>query len=396
MIPRRAVHTTPGELRRLVRACREDRAGDEQVVTAWENTCAALAGVSHAAAVNSGRRGMTLILQHLKVGPGDEVIVPAYTLKDLLGLIEGLGARPVPADIDPETLNVTAESIRARIGPRTRAILVLHAFGCPCDIEPITALAARGGLPVVEDCAHSLGATVNGRATGSFGYAGFFSLETTKPVNTFGGGMVVSEDAALVESIRTATASDPHDAAAVLKKVKATRTERLLFRTGLAFPFLHLLACPLCSRFANRMYRRMQHAPPPVRYLPLQAELGEAKAATLAERIASRQQKARLYRELLTPEIRVQRVPEGCRSTWYFFVAVLPSAAAPARRKLLWRGIDAGVGDEIADNCAAVLGYDDCPNADSVCPRAIALPMYEDLSDEAIRKVARVLNKAIS
>lgn len=396
MIPRRRAHTTRSELRGVARACHEEGPHDEGVIGEWEGVCAAAVGVGHAAAVSSGRRGMTLILKHLGITAGHEVIVPAYTLKDLLGLIEGLGARPVPADIDPETLNVTTASVERRITDRTKAVLVLHAFGCPCEVESIVAMAESRGVPVVEDCAHSLGATVGGRATGSFGAAGFFSLETTKPVNTFGGGMVVSRDAALIDSIRAAAAGDRRDCGAVLKKVKATGTERMLFRTGLCFPMLYMLACPWCRKFANRMYRRMQHAPPPVRYLPIQARLGRDKLATLDERIAARQARADLYRSLLAPEIRIQRVPDRCRSTWYFLVAVLPGPAAPVRRKLLWRGIDAGIEDEIADNCAALLGDEDCPNVEDVFPRAIALPMYEDLPEDSIRKIARILNKVIS
>ena len=337
---------------------------------------------------------MTLIFKHLGIGPDAEVIFPAYTLKDLLGLIESLGACPVPADIDPETLNVTPETIERRITPHTRAILVLHAFGSPCPVEDIVRMADRHNLPVIEDCAHSLGATIHGKATGSFGKAAFFSLETSKPVNTFGGGMVVSPDAALIESIRAATADDPVDATPVRSKAKAVRMERILFSTGLCFPFLYLLACPRLKGLAERMYRSMQHAPPDVQYLPIQAELGLDKLATLDERIETRRRHAEMYRSLLAPDIRTQHVPEGCTSTGYLYVAVLPRPAAPIRKKLLWHGIDAVVEDEITDNCAAVLADDACPVTQEIYPRAIALPMYEGLSEQAIRKVARLVNRA--
>ena len=95
------------------------------------------------------------------------------------------------------------------------------------------------------------------------------------------------------------------------------------------------------------------------------------------------------------PEIRVQHVPEGRESTWYFFVVMLPCEADPVRRRLLLRGIDAGIREEIADNCASMLGYHDCPHVDYVSSHAMALPMYDGISDKAIRKIAQRLNKLL-
>ncbi len=384
----------PGEPAEVLNRCRNPRPQDADVIARWEKAVADHVGVPHAAGVNSGRRGMTLILEHLGVGSGDEVIVPAYTLKDLIGLIEGLGAKAVPADIEAETLNLSPEACARRITPQTKAILALHAFGSPCRIDEIVSLADGHGIPVIEDCAHSLGATFKGEQTGSFGRAAFFSFETTKPVNTFGGGMVVSRDAGLIERIHASTADDPVDSSPIEGKVRATKTENLLFATGLGFPFLYLLASPSFKALAGRLYRRFQHAPPAsIAYTSLQAEIGLKKLATLPGRIAERKDNAALLRTLLSPEIRTQRVAADCESTWYFFVALLPCGAGRVRKRLLMRGIDAGIADEIADDCAALLRYEDCPVVADVTDRAIALPMYDGISETAIRKVARVVNK---
>jgi len=397
MIPRRKAHTCPGEFAEIARLCRSVDTYDETVVAEWERAMAAYVGVAHGASVNSGRRGMTLILEHLGVGVDDEVIVPAYTLKDLIPLIQELGAHVVPADIDPETLTISPDTIRARLSRRTKAILALHAFGAPCAIEEIVALGNCSGVPVVEDCAHSLGATVRGRQTGSFGRAGFFSFETTKPINTFGGGMVVSDDTSLIEHIRKVTRSDAPDRQLLRKKVRATRLERGMFATGMAFPFLCFLATPGFKQTIARIYRRVQHAPPNhVRYSPIQARLGLSKLATLDRRIESRRRKAELLRGLLRPEVRPQRLLDGSASSWYFLVVVLPGTAAAVRNRLLARGIDAGIEDEIADNCAALLGFRDCPNTERIYRRAIALPLYEDLPEEKVRRVAKTLNGLIS
>lgn len=396
MIPRRKAHTFPGETEEIGRRCRQGITQDPSLLARWERAVADFVGVPHAAVVNSGRRGMTLIFRHLGVGPGDEVIVPAYTLKDLIPLIQSLGAKIIPADIDRETLNISPKAVSERITAKTKAVLALHAFGSPCDIEAIVTLAERHGLPVIEDCAHSLGASVGGRQTGSFGRAGFFSFETTKPVNTFGGGMVVSSDVTLTESVHASTQNDVFDVTPLQAKVGATKTEDFLFRTGLGFPMLYLLASPMWKGVTARLYRRFQHAPPSnIQYTPIQAEIGLKKLASLPERIGQRKRSAELLRSLLSPEIRTQRIRDGCESTWYFVVVVLPCAALRVRKRMLVRGIDAGIEDEIADNCAALLGYKDCPVIDEVYGRAMVLPLYEGITEEAIRKIARALNESI-
>ena len=397
MIPRRQVHTDSQELAGMRSRIRSAQAGDEAALTRWELAIADHVGVPWSALVSSGRRGMMLVLDHLGVGPGDEVVIPAYTLKDLVFLIRDTGARPIPADIDPTTLNLDPQAVESRITDRTKAILALHAFGAPCAIEAIASLGKARGVPVIEDCAHSLGATMGGKQVGSFGHAAFFSFETTKPVNTFGGGAVVSHDRTLIERIRSETAGDRVEPRPVLGKMGAVTTEQRLFATGLAYPMLQLLASPLFSRLMTLVYRRFQHAPPrDIRYLPAQAELGLRKLASLEERIRVRKEKAALLGSLLSPRISVQRIEEGSASTWYFFVAILPCEAAPVRRRLLMHGVDAGVEGEIMDDCAALLNDGDCPHTNSIYPRAIALPLYEGLSEPSVRKIARVLNRIVS
>ena len=397
MIPRRRAHVYPGEFADIARWSRSEAAGDGTVVHEWERAVAEYVGMPEAVAVSSGRRGMTLILERLGIHSGDEVVVPAYTLKDLIPLIQGFGAKAVPADIDPETFNMTPATIERRLTERTKAILCLHVFGVPCEIESILALAARHGVPVIEDCAHALGASVGDRRVGSFGHAAFFSLEPTKPVNTFGGGVVVSRDAGLIDHVRAKTANDTFDLKPLRMKVRATRIERFLLSTGLGFPLLYLLASPRWKDRIGRFYRSAQPVPAGnLQYAPVQARLGLAELPGLQERMALRKERAALLRSLLRPEVRTQRVESGCQSAWYFFVAVLPGLAGPVRQRLLLHGIDAAVEDEVADNCAALLGYDDCPAVNEIFPRAIALPMYDGISESAIRRVARALNAALA
>ena len=145
----------------------------------------------------------------------------------------------------------------------------------------------------------------------------------------------------------------------------------------------------------NRLYRSAQHAfPGSVRYSPVQARLGLKKIQGLPDRIRERHQRALQLQSLLGPDIRVQRLEEGATSTWYFLVAVLPVAAGPVRKRLLMRGIDAGVEAEIADNCAQLLGWTDCPGVDEVFHNAIALPIFDGITKRQVARIAHTLNKA--
>lgn len=397
LLPRRNPHVMPGEWEQVAAWARDAQAQDLGLIAAWEEAVAAMTGMPHAAAVSSGRTGMALILRHLGVAEGDEVVVPAYTLKDLLPLIQGFGATVIPADIDPDTLNVTAESVAARLTPRTRAVIVLHAFGAPAPMPEILAVTDAARVPVIEDGAHALGASLGGRAAGSFGYAAFFSFETTKPVNTYGGGMVVSRDAALIDMIHEQEAAKPFGLDTVMHRIQATQQEARLMQTGLAFPLLLLLSRRTTQPMMSAVYRHMQHLPPSsVRYSPVQARLGLEKLKGLPDRIRHRRELAQFYAAHLPEGCHVQRLLDGAASTWYFCVALLPRDAWDIRARLLLRGVDAGVRDEVSDNCAALLGYDDCPNMADAFKRTLALPIFDSCAEAQARRVVDVLARLMA
>lgn len=392
LIPRRFPHVLPEEQALL--------AAPEQVpaehVTRLEAAIAKLTGSNAAVCLNSGRQGMLLILRHLGVGAGDEVIIPAFTLGALVPLVESLGAKPVPADIDAETLNVTAATVAGRINEKTRAVIVLHAFGAPAPVDEILVHTRARGIPIVEDCAHSLGATLKERQTGTFGEAGFYSFEITKPVNTYGGGMVVSDDIDLVDSIRQEIAPLKPDYASLAGKVKAAQLERFLMRSNLGWPILYALAHPWTRQPLSALYRSRQSVPSSAAaYTPAQARLGLKKLESLESRIAWRTRLAGLYRALLAPEIRLQRVGGGCTSTWYFLVATLPVPAEPVRLALLGRGIDSAIGEEVADDISGPLGYTDCPVATHVQSHAIALPLFDSMPEASVRRVCAAVNAVV-
>jgi dTDP-4-amino-4,6-dideoxygalactose transaminase len=161
----------------------------------FEREFAHSVGASHALCVANGTAALELALFALGIGPGDEVITPARTFFASASCIVMRGARPVCADVDPESQNVTAQTIQRVITPRTRAMIVVHLAGWPCEMDAILALAKERDLRVIEDCAQAQGATYKGRPVGSMGDAAAFSFCQDKIMTTGGeGGMLVTND----------------------------------------------------------------------------------------------------------------------------------------------------------------------------------------------------------
>lgn len=166
----------------------------------FENEFAAWAGTEHAVALANGTVALDLALQALGVGPGDEVIVTPRTFLASVSSIVNAGAVPVFAEVDRDSQNITAETIRTVLTPRTRAVICVHLAGWPCDMDPIMVLAAEHDLNVVEDCAQAHGAHYKGRPVGSIGHVGAWSFCQDKIMTTGGeGGMVTTNDRALWE-----------------------------------------------------------------------------------------------------------------------------------------------------------------------------------------------------
>ena len=172
-------------------------------VEAFEREIGAWIGVSHAIGVSNGSDALLLALQAVGVGPGDEVICPTYTFFATAGAVARLGGVPVFVDSAECCYNLRADQVVAKIGPKTKAIIVVHLFGQCADMDPISAAAKKLGIPVIEDAAQALGAKDKGRQAGTMGTLGTFSFFPTKNLGALGeGGLVTTSDAALAEKIR--------------------------------------------------------------------------------------------------------------------------------------------------------------------------------------------------
>ena len=263
---------------------------------AFEQEFAAAVGTQHAIAVANGTLALELALHALGIGPGDEVIVPCRTFVATGGAVALRGAAAVFADVDPVSQNITAETIKAVLTPRTRAVIVVHLAGWPCDMDPIMALAARHGLKVIEDCAQAHGATYQGRAIGSLGDMAAFSFCQDKIITTAGeGGMVTTNDSRLWE---IAWSYKDHGKSwdAVYHRQHAT-----------AFRWLH--------ESIGTNWRLTE----------LQSAIGRVALQRLPAWVAARRRNADLLHAMLAqqPALRTDLPPDGFGHSYYKFYAFL-------------------------------------------------------------------------
>jgi len=396
IIPRRKSHFIKGEFLLFLKSLFDKSSFPSENISEFEDKFASFIKVECAVAVSSGRKGMELILRALNLQPEDEVIIPAYTLGSLVDIIKSLGLVPVPADIDIKTFNMDPASVNKRISGKTRAILATHLFGTPCKIDEIIDIAKDKSIYVIEDCAHSAGSKFKNKYTGAFGDISFFSFEVIKPLNTYGGGMVVTNNKKLAEEVRRLSCQSNTEATVCFKKIYTAFFESYFLSTFLSFPFLYLLSSRKFNKVIYKIYRRMQNTSKARKpFTGFQAYLGLCKLATLEQRIRKRQELANHFKSLLSADIAPQGIEFDSTPNYYFFVARLPSNTDLVRRKLLKQGIDAGIGSEIADDCGAALNHQDCPKARQVFMQTIQLPLYEGLSIDDIEYLSNKLKSVL-
>ena len=195
----------------------------------FEKEFAAFIGVHSAAAVSSGTSALHLSLLALDIHAGDEVIIPSFVCSALFHAVRHVGAEPILADIDDRHFNISVESITKRVTSKTKALIIPHLFGQSADLDELTAL----GVPIVEDCAQSLGSCYHGKMTGTFGILSVFSFYATKLIACGEGGMVASDDVILINRIKSMRDYDEKDVDQLRYNFKMTDMQAALGRNQL-------------------------------------------------------------------------------------------------------------------------------------------------------------------
>jgi dTDP-4-amino-4,6-dideoxygalactose transaminase len=323
--------------------------GDE--VTAFEREFAAYCGTREAIAVNSGTSALHLALLAAGVGPGDEVITVPFTFVATAAAILYAGARPVFVDIDDRTYTMAPDQIARAITPRTKAIMPVHLYGHPADMDPILDVAQRHGLTVIEDAAQAHGADYHGRRCGSMGAIAGFSFYPGKNLGAYGeGGAAVTNDPALAKKMR------------------------LLRSWGEERRYEHTL-----QGFNYRMDG-------------IQGAILRVKLKYLEQWTEARRARAADYRTALGDTVVTPREMPGCRHVYHVYAVRVANRDA-VRAHLQAADIQSGVHYPIPIHMQpayASLGYaaGDFPVSERAANEVLSLPIYPELTSQQVDTVA--------
>jgi dTDP-4-amino-4,6-dideoxygalactose transaminase len=327
-------------------------------VTEFEREFADYCGTSHCIALNSGTSALHLALLAAGIGPDDEVITVPFTFVASVAAIGYSGARPVLVDIDPQSFTMDVSAIEAAITPRTKAILVVHLYGQPADMDPIMDIARRHGLVVIEDAAQAHGAKYKGRLVGSIGDMACFSFYPGKNLGAYGEGGAV-------------TTGNPEYA----------RSIRMLRDWGQDAKYHHVL-----RGFNYRMEA-------------FQGAILRVKLRHLERWTEARRALAGKYNELLG-DSGVERPKEMSWARHVYHVYTLRSQDRESLRAALQEdGIQTGVHYPVPVHLQpayADLGYGRgaFPQAEAAANQVLSIPLYPELSHRAVAEVAAAVNKA--
>lgn len=315
-------------------------------VAEFERALAELTGQDHGVAVNSGTAALFLALKGMGIGAGDEVIFPSYVCTALWHAVSQSGAAPIPVDIDPETYHPTLGAVTRAITRKTKAVIVPHLFGLPADLSALE----KSGVPIIEDCAQTLGAMVRGRPVGSIGDLTVCSFYATKLITTGEGGMVLGRSAPRMAHVRALRQYDGADALEPMFNYKLT---------------------------------------------DMQAALGLCQVKALPEFIKRRQSIAARY----TTVLRGLKAdpPAGIPQhdhVFYRYVVRLPQSVEPAIAAFAKLGVLCK--RPVFRPIHKYLKLKGFPGADLAWERALSIPIYPSLTDAEIERIVGAMREVLA
>ncbi len=397
MIPRRRIDLGLADVTDLIGALGESCEAAVDQVRRFEAEAANRLGGTPVRATASGRDTLDLILGALGIGAGDEIVIPAYTLGELVTRLQARGLRLVAADVDLRSFCVTPETVARAISPRTRAVIALHVFGAPCDMVGLLDVAGRHGLPVIEDCAHAFGASIGARPVGASGTAALFSLEVAKPVATFGGGLLATSNPALLAKAAEALDRRVHAPGAVLRKVLLKSIEELAVRSPAYAIAARMMFRERQAGGVEQLYRGLHDRvrPDQVAFSGFQARRGRRRLQGLDARNRRLNGLWRQIAAALPPQLQPQQREMHGQPAAYNFVARYQGDLASLRCRAQAAGLDLAIHGEVLDDVAPLLGQTDCPGAASVYAQAVGIPLHLGVGDRQVLRIAEILREAV-
>jgi len=370
MVPAvKLVKLSPPEVRNsdalyISKAVRERQLSQGTFLLEFESSLNKVLGVQHVMTVSSCTTGLQLILSGLGLEPGDEVIVPNFTFPATINTVIQERLQPVLADIELDSFCLDINSFKAAIGPRTKAVIVVHAFGHPARMQELLQIAAESNIQVVEDAACAIGSKINGIAVGGFGVASAFSFHTRKVLTTGEGGAVATNNTALADKLK------------ILRSHGGVRGDAYMSFVMAGFNF---------------------------RMSDINAALGLAQIPRLEKIISKRNRAAQDYDRLLSDlsEVTAPTVAQGVDHTFQSYVVVL--AAHIDRDRVIAflreRGIETTLGTYALSEQPAYREFAQTPvdleKSVFAFKHSLALPMSSTTTRKDRRRVVKALGKAI-
>jgi len=327
-------------------------------VSEFEKKIADYYGVSEAVGVASGTDAIHLSINALGIGEGDEVITTPFTFFATVEAILYTGARPVFVDVEQDTFNMDAGQIEAKITDKTRAILPVHIFGQMADMEKISKIAKRHGLKVIEDCAQSFGANLNGKKAGSFGNTGCFSFYPSKNLGGYGDGGII-----------------------ILNNTKIADEVRKLRNHGSKSSYIHESV-----GFNSRLDE-------------IQAGILLVKLKYIDEYNIARRQKAALYTELLSDKVKCPVEKKGAYHVFHQYT-IRSNKRQEIQKKLRDKRVSSVVYYPVPlhlQEALRFLGYreGDFPVTEKSAKEVLSLPIYPELEESVIEKIAEIIRAVV-
>jgi len=431
-IPLSAPDIDEADIAAVVSVLRTSRLSIGPRMEEFEASVAHYTGVPYGVALASGTAGLHLGLAALGIGEGDEVILPSFTFIAVANAVLYRRATPVFAQIDPRTLNLTAQTVAGAITRRTRAIIAVHTFGCPVDLDPIIDLATAHGLKVIEDACEALGAEYRGRRAGGLGEFGVFGFYPNKPITTGEGGMLVTRNRELAEMVRALRNQGRRPADGWLDHSLLGYNYRLSeINCALGLSQMNRIDKPITTGEGGMLVTRNRELAETVRALRNQGRrssdgwldhsllgynyrlseincaLGLSQMSRIDAILAQREERAACYREHLrtVPELTLPVFEtEGGRTCWFVFVVRLAERFTVQDRDriidyMIARGIGCGRYFAPVHRQPLYASYAD-PKCDlrvtdETASRTLALPFFNRLTDAEIAEVCLTLREAM-
>lgn len=400
-IPRQRIHLPKGAWLGALGGLLKGDLWQGSAIARFETEFASAIGTSDAVAVPSGRAGFKFLFEGLGLESGGEVICSAFGYPVVPFIVKKLGYDLVFVDCETRTLGMDPQALEARISKKTQAVIATHLYGVPCQIDRIAELCGQFDVALIEDCAHCFGASVDGRHVGSFGNAGCFSFETSKVINTMGGGMVTLRDPAVAERLRQASAEEPRNGAKwLLRRLSKTSfeslvTNRLLFNLGVYQALRFASGGDGDDRFASGYHGdEVSLAGKMGRYTNYQAKLGLRQMPGVRAVNRRRRQNAERLISALSDHVQCQQTAAPNHEANYMLVTALVPQLKDVAAQLLREGIDTK--HLYMRDCSRMFeGAGEFPNAARAEREALHLPAYAELSDRDIDRVAAAVDRAV-